>query len=390
MGNQNNVTKKSRSQARQKNKKRGKEKMAKRKTKKEIALETFESEIIVKTQAELDAIPLDFKERIYIDGGTPYNRIIVRNKYYYCVEARENSFVVATDNSFVVARKNSYVVARDNSSVEAWDNSYVVARENSSVVAWHNSSVEAMNNSSVVAWHNSSVVATDNSSVVAWDNSYVVARDNSSVVARENSSVEARENSFVEARDNSSVVATDNSSVEAMNNSSVVARENSSVEANANAQIVDRSYGHKIKISGNARIVYMPKSIIEFCAFHGIKHTKTKAIFYKAVRKDGDMYFSDHDADFIYEVGKMKSEKCDADKSKECGQGIHIAPLNWALDYGGEWNNLAILEVETKLSDIVLPDDSDGKVRTSKIKVLREVPLEECGLYGKILAKRRG
>jgi len=283
------------------------------------------SEITVKTQAELDAIPLDFKGRIYIDGGKPYNRIIVRNKYYYCV----------------VACDNSSVEARGNSSVEAWDNSSVVARENSSVVARGNSSVEA--------WDNSSVVACDNSSVVAWDNSSVVACDNSSVVARENSSI----------------------------------------VANANAQIVDRSCGHKIKISGNARIVYMPKSIIEFCDFYGIKHTKTKATFYKAVRKDGDMYFSDYDSDFIYEVGKTKSEKCDDNKSENCGQGIHIAHLNWALNYGVGWDNLAILEVETKLTDIVLSNNSDGKVRTSQVKVLREVPLEECGVYGKIIEKRR-
>ena len=31
----------------------------------------------------------------------------------------------------------------------------------------------------------------------------------------------------------------------------------------------------------------------------------------------------------------------------------------------------------------------NGKVRTSEAKVIREVPLEECGLFGKILARRR-
>jgi hypothetical protein len=347
------------------------------------------SEIIVKTQAELDAIPLDFKGRIYIDGGTPYNRIIVRNKYYYCVVARDNSSVVAMENSSVEAWDNSSVEAWGNSSVEARDNSSVVAWGNSSVVAWDNSSVVAMDNSSVEAWGDSSVEAWNNSSVVARENSSVEAWGDSSVEAWDNSSVVAGRNSSVVARDNSSVVAGRNSSVVARGNSSVVAWENSSVVANANAQIVDRSCGHKIKISGNARIVYMPKSIIEFCDFYGIKHTKTKATFYKAVRKDGDIYFSDYDSDFIYEVGKTKSEKCDDNKSENCGQGIHIAPLNWVLNYGTDWHNRAILEVETKLSDIVLPDDTDGKVRTSQVKVLREIPLEECGLYGKILAKRR-
>lgn len=124
--------------------------------------------------------------------------------------------------------------------------------------------------------------------------------------------------------------------------------------------------------------------------FYGIKHTKTKAIFYKAVRKDkDDIYRSDWKNDFIYEVGKFKEEKCDSDIKTGCSFGINISHLNWALNFGKDWSNLAILEVETKISDIVMPINTDGKVRTSKVKVLREVPLEECGLYGKILAKRR-
>lgn len=44
---------------------------------------------------------------------------------------------------------------------------------------------------------------------------------------------------------------------------------------------------------------------------------------------------------------------------------------------------------ENKIKDIVLPTNTNGKVRTSEVKVLREVPLEECGVFGKILAKRR-
>lgn len=41
------------------------------------------------------------------------------------------------------------------------------------------------------------------------------------------------------------------------------------------------------------------------------------------------------------------------------------------------------------MSNIVLPTRSEGKVRTSEVKVLREVPLQECGVFGKILSKRR-
>ena len=203
-----------------------------------------------------------------------------------------------------------------------------------------------------------SVVARENSSVVAWGNSSVVARENSSVVAWENSSVEARENS--------------------------------SVVASANSQVVNRLVNGKIKLSGNAREVFMPRTIHEFMDFYGIKHTKTKATFYKAVRKaeDGTLY-ADYNNDFTYEIGKYKSElNINTDVTEECGSGINIAHLAWALGFGRDWDNLAIIEVETKIADIILPEDSTGKVRTSKVKVIREVPLEECGIMGKIIARK--
>ena len=252
------------------------------------------NEITVKSQDELDAIPLDFKGVIYIEFGTYYTPAIVRNKYYRTVEA----------------------------------------------------------------WGNSSVVAWGNSSVVAWENSSVVALGNSSVVARENSSVEARGNS--------------------------------SVVADGNTQIVDRLRGGKIEITGNARIVYMPKTIDEYCSFYGIKRTKKKGKFFKAVRKsDTGEYFSDKDWDFLYVIGKKaKADFLTEDTREDCGHGIHIAHLNWCLDYGKDWNNLAILEVEAYLDKIIVPDGCPGKVRCLEVKVLREVPLEECGIYGKMIANR--
>ena len=59
------------------------------------------------------------------------------------------------------------------------------------------------------------------------------------------------------------------------------------------------------------------------------------------------------------------------------------------MDFGRDFENLAILEVEVPINKIVVPENTTGKVRTSEIKVLREIPLEECGVYGKILSKTR-
>lgn len=218
------------------------------------------------------------------------------------------------------------------------------------VVVWGNSCVEAWGDSSVVAWGISSVVAQGDSSVVAWGDS--------SVVAKENSSVEAWENS--------------------------------NIVASGNSQIVDRTRSHNIKTSANSRIVYMPKSIHEFMDFYGIKHTKQKAILYKAVHKVDGKYLSDYDSDFEYVIGEIKKSDCINTNVKEaCGSGIHISHLNWVLDYGCSWNDLAILEVEVAIDEIIMPVDTNGKVRVQKVKVLREVPLNECGLYGKILEKQR-
>jgi hypothetical protein len=90
-----------------------------------------------------------------------------------------------------------------------------------------------------------------------------------------------------------------------------------------------------------------------------------------------------------YTVGKVAKEpNINRDTEEACGTGIHVAYLNWALDFGKDWDNFAIMEVEVDIDDIVMPFDTTGKVRVSQCKVLREVPLEECGVYGRVLAKK--
>ena len=289
--------------------------------------------ITVKTQADLDRIPLDTEEKIYIEFGTKDSPAIIKNKYFYPVEARGNSSVVAYGNSSVVAYGNSSVKAWDNSSVKAWDNSSVEARDNSFVEARDNSSVVAWGNSSVVAWGNSSVVAYGNSTVEAWNNS--------------------------------------------------------TVEAKGNVQVVDRLTSGAIWLSSNARKVCMPKTIEEYLNFYDIETDGKTAILYKAVHKQEGEYVSDYDTTFKYIIGGLITEpNCNTNVDENCGKSIHVSHLNWALDYGRGWSDLAILALEVEIKDIIMPINSDGKVRVPKAKVIREVPLSECGLYGKILERK--
>ena len=194
----------------------------------------------------------------------------------------------------------------------------------------------------------------------------------------------------VEAWDNSSVVACGNSSVEAWDNSSVVARDNSSVEAWGNSQVVDAHRRGNIKVSGNARIVYNPDNITDWASANGITITDGKIRLYKAVHKRDGKYVANWGNDFIYTIGAVsEANGFTTDPAEDCGQGIHMATLGWSAAYGRDWGDIALLELEADADEIVVPLYETGKVRAPKALVIREVPLEEAGIMGKILAKRR-
>ncbi len=340
------------------------------------------NEKIVTSQAELDAIPVDYNGRIIIKFGTPGKRAVVSKKYLCPVEVHGNSYVCADDNSYVCAYDNSYVCADDNSYVCAYDNSYVCADDNSSVCAHENSCVEARGNSYVCAY--------DNSSVEAHEKSSVCAHENSSVWAHDNSSVEAYDNSSVEAYDNSSVWAHENSSVCAYDNSSVCAYKNSSVYAYGNSQVVDAYRRGNIKVSGNARIVYNPDNIADWALANGITITDGKIRLYKAVHKRDGKYIADWDDDFTYTIGAVaEADGFTTDPAEDCGRGIHMATLGWSAVYGQDWDDIALLELEADADEIVVPLYETGKVRAPKALVIREVQLEEAGIMGKVLAKMR-
>ena len=318
-------------------------------------------EIVVTSQSELDMIPDGFKGRIYIESGVVrLTRVFLRR-----VITRGDAYVEVYENASVKAYENSHVDAYGNAYVDAYGNAYVVARGNAYIKAYENVLVEA------------------------GGNVHVEAYENVLVEARGNASVEARGNAYIKAWNNTCVKALENASVEAWGNSCI--------EAGGNVRVVAGSSMTRIQISGNARIVYYPKSIEDFMNFYGIKHDKKTAIFYKAVRRievAGKtpvkyQFVSDYISDFEYPIGSIVSAECDQDVSQDWTYGIHISYLGRAIDVGRDWTNKAIIEVETKIEDIILPINTNGNVRTSKVKVLREVPLEECGVFGKILARRR-
>ena len=302
------------------------------------------NEIIVKTQEELDNVPMDYHGRIIIKFGTWLNPAILKKSYDY---AR----AVLRDNASAVLRDNARAVLRDNASAVLWDNASAVLWDNASAVLWSNASAEL------------------------WGNASAVLRDNARAVLRDNASAELWDNASAELWDNASAELWGNASAELW----------------GNAQIVDVCRSGRASVSGNARVVYLPQSLEEFISHYGIKGDG-EITLYKAVHKYNEQYFSDHDDEFECRIGEIAvpDNGFDDNAHEKCGAGINMAPLHWCLDYGREWSDLAILEMTALREDVVVPMNTDGKVRARKAKVIREVPLSECGIYGEILAKRRG
>ena len=268
------------------------------------------NEKIVTSQAELDAIPVDYNGRIIIKFGTPNKLAIVSKKYLRPVEACDNSFIWACGNSSVRVSGHSLIWACDNSSVRVYGNSTVEVYGSSTVEVYGSSTVEVYGDCSVMAYDNS--------------------------------------------------------------------------------QVIDAHRRGNIKVFGNARVMYKPDNITDWALANGITITDGKIRLYKAVHKRKGKYVADWDSNFIYTIGAVAEANGFAtDPEEDCGKGIHMTALKQAALYGQCWIDIALLELEADANEIVVPLHEASQVRAPKALVIREVPLEEAGLIGKILAKRR-
>lgn len=103
--------------------------------------------------------------------------------------------------------------------------------------------------------------------------------------------------------------------------------------------------------------------------------------YYKAVHKHDGKYISNYDMRTQFKIGEWAEADTDSDPDKVAVQGLHVSSLTFAQNFGASWRDVAILEVEADIHDIVVPDAKD-QVRTSRFKVIREVPLSEMGEWG--------
>jgi len=303
--------------------------------------------IYANNQAELDAIPPDYTGQIIIKFGTEAEPAILRGTWLRPVIVR--------DSFWVKAGGNACVCASEYANIKAWDASKVFATENATVWAWDHSTVQAKNYCTVFA------------------------RDSAEVTALGYCVISALQSCKVKAYGNCLVRAAHYASVDAYGNSQV---------------IHTLGYRGHPSYHGKARGVCEPSGVMAYIDFFGLPYEGEAPIgkFYKAVHvvdRERGLYVSNWDSKFYYRIGETVEQRCDDNVFEDCSYGIHLSHMLFALFWGRDWSNLAILELESNLADIIVPIDNCGKVRTSKAKVIREVPLEECGVYGQFLAMHK-
>ena len=314
--------------------------------------------VVVRTQAEWDALPASFD----ID-----TRIEIRSSADVWLRISKTP-------------ESSHVVARGSSHVEAWGSSHVVARGSSHVVARGSSHVEAWGSSHVEAWESSHVVARGSSHVEAWGSSHVEAWESSHVVARGSSHVEARGSSHVEAWGSSHVEAWESSHVEAWGSVAVhVHSEFSAVDlfSFAVAILVVAAATKVVKKSTTATIVLpvAPTGTPGWLEAHAIEPSE-KVVLYKRVSKDWKTQ-EDTPNETVWEPGRTLEHGAWNPTEEECGGGkFHAVPRPY---FGDEFRSVVgdrYVAIEIAAADLHAWDSSPSyphKIAFRKGTVLREV-----------------
>ena len=240
----------------------------------------------------------------------------------------------------------------------------------------------------------------------AYDNSFVVSSD---------SRVHAFDNSLVRATDRSQVFLYDKASVEASNCEIYPLSEKVALKTQRCSICISKDSlsvmkGLYIRDRESTIVMNFPFEIETLISAGGTeiigddcyfdndyngmyrdprKYINSDRIYYKCVYKKDNRYFSFYNKNYEYKIGELAiPDDYNANPLQSCGQGIHVATLEWALDNYFTSKNCTILEVRVpEDAKIVAPYTSNGKLRASKAEILREVSLDELGELGKFYKK---
>lgn len=156
---------------------------------------------IVRSQSELDAVPLDYAGTIEVYFGTRTSPALIRNRYKWAVQICRGCFAVALGKSFVQpsdstviakeqskvrAKGHSLVYAHDKSYVDAYGTSHVITNSEGAVNLYDSSHADVYGDGGVESYDESTVWMHSGGAAFASDESAVLALDDTSYVDRSN------------------------------------------------------------------------------------------------------------------------------------------------------------------------------------------------------------
>ena len=285
------------------------------------------TEIIVKTQAELDAA-------LARDD-------ISHNTHKIIIDSPAGVWITIGDDH------GQDVEASGSATVEAWGSA--------TVQAWGSATVQASGSATVLAWDSATVRASGSATVEAWDSATVRASGSATVRASGSATVRASGSATVEAWGSATVWASDSATVRA---APYVAVHLLSARATVTGGVV-------IDIASLDQ--NDPRT---WCELHGVTiDDDGNAHLYKAV--DDNLTAGHSWTPTAYAIGS--DPRCNQWlANNSCGFGLHICPTAWqALDHYAEATRY--LEVTAPLASLRPIDATKCKAPT--VHVLREVDL---------------
>ena len=244
---------------------------------------------------------------------------IKNSKLFEIKEKEDNIELYYNDILMLKVYKNSIVNIFDKSTVKVYENSTVSAFDESTLETYGDSIVSAFDGSTVRAYNDSRVTASGESKVEAYDSSIVTAIDNSKV----------------EAYDSSIVTASGESKVEAYDFSCIYKKSNKIKinQINHFGAMIEQVFKVKKKTVVYKKLEDDKIAKLELekgQSFQSEDHNKcrtNKAKVLSITNMDNTETYkygcSQHDNNFIYEVGKTVEAEYD-EEIRECSKGIHF------------------------------------------------------------------
>jgi len=332
-------------------------------------------EKIINTQKEFDKIKSDFSGRIVIKDT---------KESIYVNRSFDNAYISVSDNATIES-------VSDNATIKSvYGNATIISVYGNATI------ISVSDNATIISVSDNATIisVSDNATIESVsDNATIISvSDNATIISvSDNATIESvSDNATIES-------VSDNATIKSVYGNATIllfgmacicflynAKKVTSLGINMIRQIgtskIDMKLSKEtsfIQIKEELSLNKNPK-FETYKKIYPTEEQNKKIIMYKAVHKSKDgEYYSNYNNSFKYIIGETKEEVCSKNQDDSCSQGIHISHKLWALKFGREFENMALLECEVDEKDIVVSRDCDGKVRASKIKVLREVPKSE-------------